>query len=63
MKAGAGKDAATSNLIAKYGAKLIPMFAKKVAVEDIMTANDRKPGCITEATATEWAEKWYNDPL
>lgn len=66
MKAGAGKDAATSNLTAKYGAKLMPMFAKKVAITDIMTANEEgtgKPGCITEATAAEWAEKWYNDPL
>ena len=66
MKAGACKFETTSNIIAKYGAKLFPMFAKNVAVADIMTANAEgtgKPGCITEATATEWAEKWYNDPL
>jgi len=66
MKGGAGKDAATSNLTAKWGAKFFPMFAKKVAITDIMTANEEgtgKPGCITEATAAMWAEKWYNDPL
>jgi len=66
MKAGAGKDAATSNLTAKLGAKYMPMFAKKVAITDLMTANEEgtgKPGCMTEATATEWAEIWYNDPL
>ena len=66
MKAGEGKDMATSNFIAKYGAKYMPMFAKKVAITDLMTANEEgtgKPGCMTKATATEWAEKWYNDYL
>lgn len=66
MKAGAGKDAATSNLTAKLGAKYMPMVAKKVAITDLMTANEEgtgKPGCMTEATATEWAEIWFNDPL
>ena len=66
MKRGEGKDMATSNLTAKFGAKYMPKFAKKVAITDLMTANEEgtgKPGCMTEATATEWAEKWYNDPL
>lgn len=61
-KAGEGRGAYGSPTIARIGATNMPKFAKMIMKGDIMTANEIKPDCVTDAQAEAQAALRVVDP-
>lgn len=58
---GEGKEA-NMPIIGRYGSKYAPKFMKNVIMWDIQTANETKPGCVSEKEADARATIKMKDP-